>query len=39
VDALVAAEALTAAADVLASDADDLRALLAGHPSVTVIQL
>jgi len=39
VDALVAAEAVTASADVLTSDADDLRALLAGHPSVTVIPL
>jgi hypothetical protein len=37
VDALVAAEAIAAAADVLTSDADDLRALLADHPSVTVI--
>ena len=39
VDALVAAEAVTAAADVLTSDADDLRALLVDHPSVTVIPL
>jgi hypothetical protein len=39
VDALVGAEAVTAAADVLTSDADDLRALLARHPSVTVIPL
>lgn len=38
-DALVAAEAVTAAADVLTGDADDLRALLVGHPSVTVIPL
>jgi len=37
VDALVAAEAVTVAADVLTSDAHDLRALLADHPSVTVI--
>ena len=39
VDALVAAEAVTAAADVLTSDADDLRTLLADHPRVTVIPL
>ncbi len=39
VDALVAAEAVIAAADVLTSDADDLRALLTGHPGVTVIPL
>ena len=39
VDALVAAEAVTAAADVLTSDADDLRTLLVEHPAVTVIPL
>jgi predicted nucleic acid-binding protein len=39
VDALVAAEAVTAGADVLTSDPDDLRALLAEHPAVTVIPL
>jgi len=39
VDALVAAEAVTAAADVLTSDAGDLRRLLAEHPAVTVIPL
>jgi len=39
VDALVAAEAVTAAADVLTRDADELRALLAGHPGVTVIAM
>ena len=39
VDALVAAEAIIAAADVLTSDAADLRALLADHPRVTVIPL
>ena len=39
VDALVAAEAVTTAADVLTSDAHDLRALLTGHPSVTVTPL
>ena len=31
--------AVIAAADVLTSDADDLRALLAGHPSVMIIPL
>ena len=39
VDALVAAEAVTVAADVLTSDTDDLRTLLANHPRVTVIPL
>ena len=39
VDALVAAEAVTAAAAVLTSDAGDLRRLLAEHPAVTVIPL
>ena len=39
VDALVAAEAVTARADVLTGDADDLRALLADHPEVHVIAL
>jgi predicted nucleic acid-binding protein len=39
VDALVAAEAVTAAADVLTSDADDLRALLLDQRRVTVIPL
>jgi hypothetical protein len=39
VDALVAAEAVTARADVLTSDAEDLRALLHGHPEVQVIAL
>jgi predicted nucleic acid-binding protein len=39
VDALVAAEAVIAAADLLTSDADDLRALLADHPNVTVVPL
>ena len=39
VDALVAAEAVTATADVLTSDADDLRALLVDHPRVSIIPL
>jgi predicted nucleic acid-binding protein len=39
VDALVAAEAILAAADVLTSDVGDLRELLAGHPAVSVIGL
>jgi len=39
VDALVAAEAVTGAADVLTSDAGDLRALLREHPVVAVIPL
>jgi predicted nucleic acid-binding protein len=39
VDALVAAGAIIAAADVLTSDADDLRALLADHPDATVVAL
>jgi predicted nucleic acid-binding protein len=39
VDALVAAEAVIVAADVLTSDADDLRSLLADHPNVTVVAL
>jgi predicted nucleic acid-binding protein len=39
VDALVAAEAVIAAADVLTSAAEDLRALLSDHRRVTVIQL
>lgn len=39
VDALVAAEAVTAAGDVLTADADDLRALLGDQRSVTVISL
>ena len=39
VDALVAAEAVTAAADVLTADADDLRALLGDQRGVTVIPL
>jgi len=39
VDALVAAEAVITAADVLTSDADDLRALLPAHPAASVIPL
>jgi predicted nucleic acid-binding protein len=39
VDALVAAEAVMAAGDVLTGDADDLRVLLAAHWSVAVIPL
>lgn len=39
VDALVAAEAVIAGADVLTGDADDLGALLRDQRSVTVIQL
>jgi predicted nucleic acid-binding protein len=39
VDALIAAEAVTAGADVLTGDANDLRKLLAGHPAVLVIAL
>jgi predicted nucleic acid-binding protein len=39
VDALVAAEAVITGADVLTGDADDLRALLARHPSVRVVPL
>ena len=39
VDALVAAEAVTVAADLLTSDPDDLRALLVDHPSVAIIPL
>ena len=37
VDALVAAEAVAAGADVLTGDEGDLRALLADHPGVSVI--
>jgi predicted nucleic acid-binding protein len=37
VDALVAAEAIAAGADVLTSDAKDLAALLAAHRSLTVL--
>ena len=39
VDALVAAEALATGADVLTSDADDLRALLRDQQRVTLIAL
>src|SRR5262245_4211662 len=39
VDALVAAEAVLATADVLTGDVDDLRALLAPYPRVLVIPL
>ena len=39
VDALLAAEAVRATADVLTSDPDDLRALLAAYPAVSVIAL
>ena len=39
VDALVAAEAVITAADVVTSDADDLRALLSAHPAASVIPL
>jgi hypothetical protein len=39
VDALVAAEAIIAGDDVLAGDAEDLRALLADHPNVAIIPL
>ncbi len=39
VDALIAAEAVVSGADVLTGDADDLRALLAKHPSVKVVPL
>lgn len=39
VDALVAAEAVITAADVLTTDADDLRALLPAHPAASVIPL
>ena len=39
VDALVAAEAVLSEADVLTTDPDDLRALLAKHPRVAVIPL
>lgn len=39
VDALVAAEAVAARADVLTGDADDLRKLLAEHPAIGVIAL
>jgi predicted nucleic acid-binding protein len=39
VDALVAAEALTARADVLTGDPHDLRLLLAEHPAVRVLSL
>jgi predicted nucleic acid-binding protein len=39
VDALVAAEAVTAMANLLTSDEDDLRPLLAEHPNVSVIPL
>lgn len=39
VDALVAAEAVLARADVVTADAEDLRALLAGHPEVGVIAI
>lgn len=37
IDALIAAEAIAARADVLTGDADDLRALLAKHRRVRVI--
>lgn len=39
VDAMVVAEAVTASADVLTGDAEDLRALLAEHSDVQVIAL
>jgi predicted nucleic acid-binding protein len=39
VDALVAAETITVGADVLTSDPQDLRVLLARHPEVGVILL
>ena len=39
VDALVAAEAVIVSADILTSDAADLRALLGGHRRVAVISL
>jgi predicted nucleic acid-binding protein len=39
VDALVAAEAVVAQADVLTGDPDDLRTLLLKHPRVRVIPL
>jgi predicted nucleic acid-binding protein len=39
VDALVAAEAVITAADVLTSDADDLRALLSAYPAASVLTL
>jgi len=39
VDALVAAEAVTAAADILTTDDEDLRALLGDQRGVTVISL
>lgn len=39
VDALVAAEAIVARADVLTGDSDDLRALLARYPGVRVISV
>jgi predicted nucleic acid-binding protein len=39
VDALVAAEAVTAGADILTSDPGDLRTLLADRPAITVVPL
>lgn len=39
VDALVAAEAVTAGADVLTADPADLRALLGGQPACLVVAL
>jgi hypothetical protein len=39
VDALVAAEAIVAKADVLTTDVADLRRLLARHPPVSLIEV
>jgi len=39
VDALVAAETIASGADVLTGDAGDLRALLAAHPNVSVLEV
>ena len=39
VDALVTAEAIITSADVLTSDARDLRALLGDHRGVTIVQI
>ena len=39
VDALVAAEAIAAGADLLTGDPNDMQALLAGHPHVSILEV
>jgi predicted nucleic acid-binding protein len=39
VDALVAAEAIAVGADLVTSDPTDMRALLAGHPDVVILEV